>query len=79
MLLPPHNKVSVGGHVYVDNNTLHVQSGVTISTDSDFSEGETLLCDTVCDSALLLHAPYGKFHMASLDMQSQLLICEEYG
>jgi len=36
MFLPPHNKVSI------DDNTLHVYSRVTISTDSDFSEGETL-------------------------------------
>jgi len=36
MFLPPHNKVSV------DDNTLCVQYGVTISTDSDFSEAETL-------------------------------------
>jgi len=36
MFLPPHNKVSI------DYNTLHVQSGVTILTDADFSEGETL-------------------------------------
>jgi len=36
MFWPPRNKVSV------DDNTLHVQSGVTISTDGDFSEGETL-------------------------------------
>jgi len=26
----------------VDDNTLHVQSEVTISTDGDFSEGETI-------------------------------------
>jgi len=32
----------------VDNNTLRVQSGVTISTDGDFSEGQTLLRDTGC-------------------------------
>jgi len=37
MFLPLRNKVSV------DDNTLHVQSGVTILTDGDFSEGETLL------------------------------------
>jgi len=61
MLLPSHNKVSMGGQVYVDNNTLHVQSGVTISTDGDFLEWETLLCDTSCGCVLLLHAPYGKF------------------
>jgi len=30
MFLPLHNKVSV------DDNTLHVQSRVTISTDGDF-------------------------------------------
>jgi len=36
MFLPLCNKVSV------DDNTLHVQSGVTISTNGDFSEGETL-------------------------------------
>jgi len=35
--LPPRNKVSI------DDNTLYVDSGVTISTDGDFSEGETLL------------------------------------
>jgi len=29
MFLPPRNKV------FVDDNTLHVQSGVTISTDDD--------------------------------------------
>ena len=33
MFLPPHNKVSI------DDNTLHVQSIVTILTD--LSEGET--------------------------------------
>ena len=31
-------------------------SGVTISTGGDFSEGETLLCDTGCGCALLLRA-----------------------
>jgi len=36
MFLPPHNKVSV------DDNTLHVLSGVTLSTDGDFLLGETL-------------------------------------
>ena len=36
MFLPPGNKVSV------DDNTLPVQSGVTILTDGDFSVGETL-------------------------------------
>jgi len=36
MLFPLRNKVSV------DDNTLRVQSGVTISTDGDFLEGETL-------------------------------------
>jgi len=36
MSLPPRNKVTV------DDNTLHVQSGVTTSTDGDFSEAETL-------------------------------------
>jgi len=41
MFLPLRNKLSV------DDNTLHVQSGVTISTDGDFSEGETI-CDTGC-------------------------------
>jgi len=35
-VLPPHNKVSV------DDNTQHMQSEVTISTDGDFSEWETL-------------------------------------
>jgi len=51
MLLPLHNKVSVGGDM----------TGVTISTDSDFSEGETLLHHTGYDCALLLRASYGKF------------------
>jgi len=36
MFLPPRNIISV------DDNTLHVQSGVTISTDGDFLERETL-------------------------------------
>jgi len=36
MLLPPHNKV------FIEENTLHVQSEVSISSDSDFLEGETL-------------------------------------
>jgi len=36
MFLPPRNKVSV------DDNTLHWQSGVTILTDGDFLERETL-------------------------------------
>ena len=59
MLLPPHNGLH-WGHVYVDNTLgLHVQSRVTILTESDFSEGETLLCDT--GSALVLRAPCGKF------------------
>jgi len=61
MFLPPCNKVSVGGQVYVEDNTLHVQSRVTISTEDDFSEVETLLHDTGCGCALLLHAPYSKF------------------
>jgi len=30
MLLPPHNSLCGGGHIYVDDNTLHVQSGITI-------------------------------------------------
>jgi len=35
--------------VSVDENTLHVQSGVTILTDGDFSEGETLfVTSAVC-------------------------------
>jgi len=46
MLLQPHNKVSVGD-----------MSRVTISTDGDLSEGETLLRDTGCGCALLLRAP----------------------
>jgi len=53
MLLPPCNKVLVGD-----------MSGVTttcISTDGDFSEGETLLCDIGCGCALLLRASYVKF------------------
>jgi len=50
ILLPLRNKVSMGD-----------MSGVTISTDGDFSEGETLLRDTGCGCVLLLHAPYGKF------------------
>jgi len=33
---PPRNKVSI------DDNTLHMQSRVIISTDGDFSEGETV-------------------------------------
>jgi len=41
MFLPLRNKVSV------DGNTLHEQSGVTILTDGDFSEGETIR-DTGC-------------------------------
>jgi len=48
MLLPPHNKVSMGGQVYIDDNTLHVQCRVTILTDSDFLEWATLLRDTGC-------------------------------
>jgi len=36
MFLLLHNKGSV------DNNTLHVQSGITISKDSGFSEGEAI-------------------------------------
>jgi len=36
MLLPLRNEV------FVDDNTLRMQSGVTILTDSDFSEGATL-------------------------------------
>jgi len=36
VFLPPHNKVCV------NDNILHVQSGVSILTDGDFSEGETL-------------------------------------
>jgi len=35
-VFPPRNKVSV------DDNTLHVQAIVIISTDGHFSEGETL-------------------------------------
>ena len=61
MLLPPRNKVCIEEHVYVDDNILHVQSGVTILTDGDFSEQESLLYNTSCGCALLLHAPYGKF------------------
>ena len=41
MFLQLHDKISV------DDNTLHVQSGVTISTDGDFSEGETLFVTPV--------------------------------
>jgi len=43
MFLPPRrpNKVSV------DDNALHVQSGVTISTGGDFSEGD-FIRDTGC-------------------------------
>jgi len=40
MFLPLCNKVSI------DDNTLHVQSGVTISTDGDFSD---FICDTGCE------------------------------
>jgi len=36
MFLPPRHKV------FVDDNTLHVQSAVSISTDGDLLEGETL-------------------------------------
>jgi len=36
MLLPPRDKVSIGAHVYVDDNTLHMQSRITISTDGNF-------------------------------------------
>jgi len=36
MFLPPRNQVSI------DDNTQHVQSRVTSSTDGDFSERETL-------------------------------------
>ena len=36
VFLPLHNKVSI------DDNTLHVQSGVTILTDGAFLEGGTL-------------------------------------
>jgi len=39
--MPMRNKVSI------DNNTLHVQSRITISTDGDFSEKETIH-DTGC-------------------------------
>jgi len=46
MFLPLRNEVSV------DDNTLYVQSGVTISTDGDFSEGETI-CDTSCGLACM--------------------------
>jgi len=41
MLLPLRNSLN-GGHIYVINNTLHLQYGVTILTEDDFSEGETL-------------------------------------
>jgi len=37
MFLPPRNKVSI------DDNTLHVQSIVTILTDGEFSEGRLYL------------------------------------
>jgi len=50
MLLPLHNKVSVGDI-----------SGVTISTNGDFLEEGPLLRDTDCGCALLLRAAYGKF------------------
>jgi len=51
MFVPLRNKVSV------DDNTLHVQSGVTVSTDGDFSEGETLfmtsaVCFCVCNHGI---------------------------
>jgi len=36
LFLPLRNKVSI------DDNTVHVHSGVTVSTDGDFSEGKTL-------------------------------------
>jgi len=38
----------------MDDSTLHVQSRITISTDGDFLEVETLLRDTSCGCALLL-------------------------
>jgi len=60
MLLLPRNKVSVGRSLR-GRKSLHVQSRVTISTDGNFSEGDTLLLDTGCGCALLLRAPYGKF------------------
>jgi len=51
MFLLPRNKVSV------NDNTLHVQSGVTISTDGDFSEGETVFVIPASALSLTLVQP----------------------